>query len=287
MAKLGSRKRPAVLRVQTEERARDVLALCQEQGWQAIVGVEPDQPERLDDLRRLISRDSLDGVGSMEPFYSRYPEVADRETRVIIVNGDDLPLPADGYALDELYCADPACDCRRVMLKVYAESSGAHLATINHAFDVPDDDEPQTFLDPLNPQSACADDLLDLVEGVNLRDADYVARLERHYRMFKESVASDATPERSRLTAPRLVAARALRRKKQRASATERVFIFDRDAHTCVGEIERERWERAITRAGGAVAVAAVQCRLEGVPSGAKALRGRSVEEALATYRRR
>jgi SWIM/SEC-C metal-binding protein len=55
MAKLGSEKRPAVVRVQTFERAEEILMLCRERGWQVIAGVEPDQPENLDDLLRLIS----------------------------------------------------------------------------------------------------------------------------------------------------------------------------------------------------------------------------------------
>ncbi|MBI4874927.1 MAG: SEC-C domain-containing protein [Acidobacteria bacterium] len=55
MAKLGSHKRPAVVRVQTMEQGERVLALCQEHGWQAVVGVEEDMPEDLTDLERLMN----------------------------------------------------------------------------------------------------------------------------------------------------------------------------------------------------------------------------------------
>lgn len=55
MAKLGSRKRPAVVRTQTEKKAQEILDLCNEHGWQVIVGVEPDKPEDLTDVERLLN----------------------------------------------------------------------------------------------------------------------------------------------------------------------------------------------------------------------------------------
>ena len=55
MAKLGSRKRPAVVRVQTEKKAQEILELCNELGWQVIVGLEPDKPEDLTDVERLLN----------------------------------------------------------------------------------------------------------------------------------------------------------------------------------------------------------------------------------------
>ncbi|MDI6752648.1 MAG: SEC-C metal-binding domain-containing protein [bacterium] len=55
MAKLGTDKRPAVVRVQSLERAEEILALCNEHGWQAIVGVEPDKPEDISNVERLLN----------------------------------------------------------------------------------------------------------------------------------------------------------------------------------------------------------------------------------------
>ena len=54
MAKLGSHKRPAVVRVQTQARAQEILAICTEHGWQVIVGLEPDKPEDISDVERLL-----------------------------------------------------------------------------------------------------------------------------------------------------------------------------------------------------------------------------------------
>lgn len=56
MAKLGSKKRPAVVRVQTFDRAEDVLAFCTQQGWKVIVGVEPDHAEDVADVEKLVGQ---------------------------------------------------------------------------------------------------------------------------------------------------------------------------------------------------------------------------------------
>jgi SWIM/SEC-C metal-binding protein len=55
MAKLGSSKRPAVVRVQTEERAGEILSTCNRHGWKVIVGIEPDKPEDISDVERLLN----------------------------------------------------------------------------------------------------------------------------------------------------------------------------------------------------------------------------------------
>jgi SWIM/SEC-C metal-binding protein len=53
VARLGSHKRPALVRVQSTEKAEEIVDLAQECGWKVIVGVEPDQIEDLSDLRKL------------------------------------------------------------------------------------------------------------------------------------------------------------------------------------------------------------------------------------------
>lgn len=53
MAQLGSKKKPARVRVQTEERAMELFALCEAKGWQVIIGIEPDNNENIDDIKKL------------------------------------------------------------------------------------------------------------------------------------------------------------------------------------------------------------------------------------------
>ena len=54
MARLGSSKRPAVVRVNSFERAEDIVNLCDRHGVKVIVGVEPEKPEDVSDLRRVF-----------------------------------------------------------------------------------------------------------------------------------------------------------------------------------------------------------------------------------------
>ena len=54
MAKIGTHKRPAVVRVRTFEKGEDIVALCNEHGWQVIVGVEEDEPEDTSDVEWLL-----------------------------------------------------------------------------------------------------------------------------------------------------------------------------------------------------------------------------------------
>jgi len=56
MAKLGTKQRPAVVRVQTEACAGEILQLCNAKGWQVIVGIEPDKAENIADVQKLLSK---------------------------------------------------------------------------------------------------------------------------------------------------------------------------------------------------------------------------------------
>jgi SWIM/SEC-C metal-binding protein len=55
MAKIGSEKKPIIVRVQTEERGRYVALKCTEHGWHYIIGLEPDKPEDISDLEKALN----------------------------------------------------------------------------------------------------------------------------------------------------------------------------------------------------------------------------------------
>lgn len=54
MASIGSKKKPAVVRVQTVERAEQLLYWCQKNDIAVIVGLEPDKPEDITDIDRAL-----------------------------------------------------------------------------------------------------------------------------------------------------------------------------------------------------------------------------------------
>jgi hypothetical protein len=204
MSRLGTTRKPAVVRVRTPERARDILDLCELQGWKVIVGVEPDRPEDVTDVERLAG-DRLNlspGQPQMVPFYFMFEEVAAKETRTAVIPGANrFGLPTGSYAFHELYCVVPGCDCRRAMLWVMRDEELTPVATINHAF-TPDQDRDigleQTFLDPLNPQSARSQGALRLFSE-EICTAEYQARLERHYRLVKDAVDDPDHPVHGRI----------------------------------------------------------------------------------------
>lgn len=56
MAQLGSKKNPAVVHVETQKRAIEIIGLCKKRGWQVIVGLEPDEREDISDVTKLLAR---------------------------------------------------------------------------------------------------------------------------------------------------------------------------------------------------------------------------------------
>jgi SWIM/SEC-C metal-binding protein len=54
MMKLGTKIRPAVVRVRTKARAMEISSIFKKQGWHFILGIEPDKPENISDLEKLL-----------------------------------------------------------------------------------------------------------------------------------------------------------------------------------------------------------------------------------------
>jgi len=55
IAKLGTEKKPAFVNVQTEERLKEVALIFEENGWKHTIELEPDKPEDVTDLERLLN----------------------------------------------------------------------------------------------------------------------------------------------------------------------------------------------------------------------------------------
>ncbi len=141
-------------------------------------------------------------MAAMASFASEFPELAANETRGVRLQKPQSGLPAGDYGFIELYCVDPECDCRRVLIQVRSsERPETVLATINYGWE--DEafytrwlggnsndahDMAGATLDPLNPQSEYAGALLRLFEAVVLQDAAYVERLKKHYLLFRSKI---------------------------------------------------------------------------------------------------
>ena len=53
MSKLGSKEKPAIVKVKTEDRAHEILTICSNHGWQVILGF--DSEEDISDVERLLN----------------------------------------------------------------------------------------------------------------------------------------------------------------------------------------------------------------------------------------
>ena len=138
----------------------------------------------------------------MTPFHVVCPEPGLRETRSLHVLAPGGPLPIGEYGFLEFYCEDLACDCRRVLLQVTSrDEPSSPVATINfgwksaafytdwmHGDEEAGLDITNACLDPINPQSGYADHFLDYFQSQMMTDRAYVARLARHYEMYKQAL---------------------------------------------------------------------------------------------------
>jgi SWIM/SEC-C metal-binding protein len=56
MAKIGTKRHPAIVRVETADRANEIMDLCEQHGIQVMVGIEPDKQGDISDVERLLRR---------------------------------------------------------------------------------------------------------------------------------------------------------------------------------------------------------------------------------------
>lgn len=150
-------------------------------------------------------------------FHDYFPELAHQETRSITVTPDaDIGLPAGDYGFLEMYCDERGCDCRRVFFHVITSFRKRVEAVVAWGWEEPDfyakwlgDDDPLVLAEikgpALNlgsPRTELAPAILEIVRNVLLRDPKYVARIKRHYGMFKDKIDGRARP-RSRKRRPK------------------------------------------------------------------------------------
>ena len=134
------------------------------------------------------------------PFYEEFPDIAEKETRVLTVF--DVPgLPPGQYLFTEAYCDEPGCDCQRVFFNVIDGQTNQLKAVIAYGWESRSfyvnwfgSDDPAIIrelqgpvLNLASPQSPLAPALLKQM-GVILKDGNYVERLKRHYTMYKAAI---------------------------------------------------------------------------------------------------
>ena len=149
------------------------------------------------------------------PFNEKFPDIGEDETRLLTVF--DLPGVQPGqYALLELYCDEPGCDCRRVLFTIHRIGSQNPEAVFGYGWESAEfyskwlgRNSPTSArqmqgpaLNPLSFQSPMAPALLQQMPLI-LQDANYVERLKRHYWMFRAEIERGSGATGRRLPAPK------------------------------------------------------------------------------------
>lgn len=147
-------------------------------------------------------------------FHDYFPDLAKKETRTItVVDPASVGLPVGQYALLEMFCDEPGCDCRRVFFSVMSSPRNQLEAVVTYGW------EPRAFYarwmkydnDPLaldqlkgpalnlgSPESELAPAILKMITNIPLRDSAYVERIKRHYLIFRDEVERRAAGARKR-----------------------------------------------------------------------------------------
>ena len=146
---------------------------------------------------------------------------------VTVLPDSEHGLPVGDYSFGEMFCIDPACDCRRVMFTVLCTPIGEdHFA--NQLYDVKNSEQITEkkvcatigwgwesrkhyenwmnsndealitelmgpTLDSMQEQSELAPRILEMFKDVLLKDELYVARVKHHYTMFRKAIGQKSS----------------------------------------------------------------------------------------------
>ena len=140
----------------------------------------------------------------MEMFANKFPEIAEKETRCILMpEGKDLP--EGHYYFPESFCNDKECDCRRAFINVIFEEET--IATIGFGWEnlkfyenwANDKSIVEYIKGPIleltGIRTKYSENALSLFKGVLMQDKLFLGRLPIHYKMFKDSLSDSKEDE--------------------------------------------------------------------------------------------
>ncbi len=135
-------------------------------------------------------------------FLKFYNDLGLKEMRSFAVPSGAFGVPIGEYDLLENYCDERGCDCRKVMVNIISvENDSVKIwATIHFGWENPSyyheyfskdiaiaQKMSGSYLEPLGEQSKHAPRFLGIWAQI-IRDENYVERLKRHYKLFKEKI---------------------------------------------------------------------------------------------------
>ena len=216
LGRVGIRPDPARLaRIRLTGRWGDRWVPHHQTMARAPVSAVPGQPRM---VRRALQTQTEFRRMPFAFFHTRFPEVAKRETRTVLIFGNSgYDLPPAHYSLFEMFCDEPGCDCRRVFFYVVSSFSEDVEAVLTYGWDKVSfyrewlrSDDPHDIaeikgpsLNLVSPQSELAPALLDLFRRLLLPDRDFRDRVISHYQMFRDEIDKPTGKGRGRGRGPR------------------------------------------------------------------------------------
>ena len=147
----------------------------------------------------------------MMAFNSKFPEIAEKETRSITIVDNSNGLENGQYFFIEKFCTDRTCDCRRAMVQVFGPN-GKFFATLSYGWESLDFYTQWMYgnssishtiigaqLYSQSPQTKDSNQFLDFFKTM-LEDTVYANRIKRHYELFKKA----KKPKPNYFTSPKL-----------------------------------------------------------------------------------
>jgi len=144
---------------------------------------------------------------SYQLFHDYFPEIAERETRGILLQEPHrfTDIPPGNYGFLEAFCNEPGCACRRVMWMVHREQQPNPVAVIAYGwgsarfytnwFGQADPDIIKEMQGPIlnmaSPQSPYAPAILEMMKLLVLNDKHYINRVKNHYTLFRNKIDTE------------------------------------------------------------------------------------------------
>ncbi len=132
-----------------------------------------------------------------QEFGATFPDLAAKETRTAVLQQGWRSIPIGSYTFLEMYCTDPSCDCRRVMINVINQTAKQE-AFLSYGWEHRDfyvkwvgfDDESVDQISgvnlyPMQPQGPYHQDFLAFFQQMLHEDAGYAQRIKQHYQQIK------------------------------------------------------------------------------------------------------
>jgi len=145
----------------------------------------------------------------METFFSKFPDLPQKETRSITILDESHGLEVGQYSFVESSCNKAGCDCRRAMIRVLGPGDRFY-ATLGYGWEdskfysdwIFEDEEfgemvVGAHIYEMTPQTEHSDKLLSFFKGI-VEDASYANRIKSHYELFKGKVANCSLPKKVR-----------------------------------------------------------------------------------------